>query len=189
MGLYYPVVVKGIYFDSVRQAAKKLHICAKYIRRKCKIIENEDYYFTEYRIPDKKECCICHEVKLLSDFFNSKLTRDFKSTDCKICSVKASNKNRKDNFNRYKDNTLKRIFNITLEEYNTLFNNQNGCCAICGKHQSELKKSLCVDHDHITNKIRGLLCQTCNVAIGLLKDDVNILQMGVEYLKQYKNND
>lgn len=74
-------------------------------------------------------------------------------------------------------------YGLTLEDYDKLFKEQNGCCAICETHQSELKHSLSVDHNHETNKIRGLLCNNCNRSIGLLKDDIEVLEKAIVYLK------
>jgi hypothetical protein len=71
-----------------------------------------------------------------------------------------------------------------MEQYNTLFIGQDGRCAICFLHQSELKKAFAVDHDHSTNEIRGLLCQNCNVGIGNLKDSVTLLENALSYLNQ-----
>jgi len=65
---------------------------------------------------------------------------------------------------------LLRNYNLSLQEYNQLFDKQLGCCAICNTHQSEFKKALPVDHDHDTGKVRGLLCFQCNSGIGQLKD-------------------
>lgn len=78
---------------------------------------------------------------------------------------------------------LRNKYNITPEQYNELFNKQNGKCMICKKHQSELKKLLGVDHNHKTGKVRGLLCDNCNKGIGLLKEDINILINAINYLK------
>lgn len=64
----------------------------------------------------------------------------------------------------------KRIYGISNEDYQRMFMNQNGCCAICGKHQMQEKQALCVDHDHKTGKIRGLLCKRCNHYITILDD-------------------
>ena len=79
---------------------------------------------------------------------------------------------------------LKRKYNITQEQYDELYNKQNGCCAICKKHQSELKKILGVDHNHKTGKIRGLLCDNCNKGLGCLKDDKDIINNAGNYLKE-----
>ncbi len=78
---------------------------------------------------------------------------------------------------------LKRQFGITLDDYNKMFEHQNGCCAICGTHQSELPRALAVDHCHTTLINRGLLCMPCNLMIGHAKDNINILKKAINYLK------
>ena len=60
---------------------------------------------------------------------------------------------------------MRYLYGLKIAEYNRLFNIQNGRCAICEKHQFELKRRLDVDHDHKTGKIRGLLCNYCNKII------------------------
>jgi CRISPR/Cas system-associated protein Cas10 (large subunit of type III CRISPR-Cas system) len=71
---------------------------------------------------------------------------------------------------------------ITIEEFNKLFDKQEGRCAICGRHQIEFKRPLDVDHNHITGKIRGLLCNRCNIAIGLFSENIEVLQRAISYL-------
>jgi len=78
---------------------------------------------------------------------------------------------------------LKNKYNITLEDYNSLFVKQNGCCLICGKHQSELKYKLAVDHNHKTGEVRGLLCNHCNAGLGNFNDDKKLLLKASEYLE------
>lgn len=73
-------------------------------------------------------------------------------------------------------------FNLTNEDYNQMFDNQGGNCAICGKHQSEFKKSLAVDHCHTTSKVRGLLCNNCNLGLGNFKDEIEFLANAITYL-------
>jgi hypothetical protein len=94
--------------------------------------------------------------------------------------VKKWSDNNKD---KARHSQLKYYFGISLEEYNKIFTEQKGCCKICGKHQTEFKKALFVDHDHTTGKIRGLLCLTCNLLIGRTKDDITILERALTYLK------
>lgn len=72
---------------------------------------------------------------------------------------------------------------ITLEQYQVMYDKQNGCCAICNVHQDKLKQAMCVDHNHITGKIRGLLCGKCNRGIGYLNDSINTLEQAINYLK------
>lgn len=74
---------------------------------------------------------------------------------------------------------------MTLSEYNLLLEKQDGKCAICktsnpkgrGKH-----RKFAVDHCHTTNKVRGLLCVMCNTAIGLLKDNAEIIENAKQYI-------
>lgn len=73
---------------------------------------------------------------------------------------------RKNNPLKIKNSKLKNVYGITLEDYNRLFVKQNGKCWICGVHASDLKGPLQVDHIHSTGKVRGLLCNKCNVRLG-----------------------
>ncbi len=58
------------------------------------------------------------------------------------------------------------ILNFTLVDYDRLYQIQQGCCAICRIHQTKLNRRLDVDHNHLTGKVRGLLCMKCNTAVG-----------------------
>lgn len=80
---------------------------------------------------------------------------------------------------------LKKVYGITLEEYNELVNRQDGRCAGCKKTQEQLDHPLHVDHCHSTGNIRGLLCRKCNSALGYVEDSVETL----ENLKNYLNSD
>ena len=70
-----------------------------------------------------------------------------------------------------------------------MFERQQGCCKVCGIHQTELKKPLFVDHCHITGKVRGLLYNKCNMALGFVNDDILILNSLIEYLKINKDDE
>jgi hypothetical protein len=72
-------------------------------------------------------------------------------------------------------------YRITVEEYRRLLKEQQGKCAICGEHSS---RWLCVDHDHKTDVIRGLLCESCNMAIGKMKDNPTLLETAARYLRK-----
>jgi hypothetical protein len=63
---------------------------------------------------------------------------------------------------------------------------QDGYCAICGRHQSEFQRGLCIDHDHATGKIRGLLCFSCNGGLGQFADSIERLEVAIAYLKRHK---
>jgi len=93
-----------------------------------------------------------------------------------------SEKGRKKRKTTNRRNLLKLNYNITIDEYDKMFRHQQGCCAICGIHQTELKKRLFVDHDHKTGKVRGLLCPNCNRRLGVLENE-NFKIVAGEYLK------
>lgn len=78
------------------------------------------------------------------------------------------------------NSSMKKQYNITLSEYNRLFDHQLGKCYICGKEQE--KKRLAIDHDHKTGKLRGLLCHKCNMGIGMFNEDVSLLINAINYI-------
>ena len=79
-----------------------------------------------------------------------------------------------------RNSSMKRKYGITLKEYSKLLIAQNGTCAICGHPPNG--KHLAVDHDHITGKVRGLLCDSCNPMLGYARDDRKILASAIDYL-------
>ena len=80
---------------------------------------------------------------------------------------------------------LPRTYGITVEQYNVIFEAQEGCCAICKVHQSKFQKRLYVDHNHETGKVRALLCVNCNMLIGHAREDVSVLGKAINYLKEH----
>ncbi len=75
-------------------------------------------------------------------------------------------------------------YGLTNEQYESLLKSQNYMCAICRTHQKDLKMPLHVDHNHTTGKVRGMLCRDCNLALGLLKDNLFFCKNAVHYLEQ-----
>jgi Autographiviridae endonuclease VII len=78
-----------------------------------------------------------------------------------------------------RNSILKRLYGITLEDYNRLLAKQKGRCAICKKKP---RYRLHVDHDHRTKRVRRLLCRKCNPALGLFEDDLRIVRSAARYL-------
>ena len=89
----------------------------------------------------------------------------------------------KENPRRQKGYYLKNRFNISMKEWETIFNNQGKVCAIC-KIDKPSGMGWHTDHDHETNKVRGILCMNCNMALGLFKDKVEFLASAVLYLSK-----
>lgn len=82
-------------------------------------------------------------------------------------------------------------YGLTIAEYDRLFLKQKGRCAVCGSTSPNSKRarsdmSFCVDHDHVTGQVRGLLCQACNRALGMLKDDPELLEKAARYIRHHR---
>jgi len=82
---------------------------------------------------------------------------------------------------REREAHLKRKFGITAAQYDAMLASQGGVCAICGDAPKD-DVSLHVDHEHGSGRVRGLLCMRCNNALGLLKEDEELLWSALTYL-------
>ena len=80
---------------------------------------------------------------------------------------------------RVRDQKLRARYGISLGDYLEMLRGQNGACAVCGGGGK-----LHVDHCHETGRVRGLLCGSCNRALGLLKDDIDSLKKAIDYLQK-----
>jgi hypothetical protein len=83
---------------------------------------------------------------------------------------------------------LKRKYKMTLEQYDAMIETQGGACKICGVKPMPNKYGkpvLCVDHDHATGKVRGLLCHHCNCTIGYARDSISTLRAAIAYLEEH----
>lgn len=85
-----------------------------------------------------------------------------------------------------KDKFLQTKFGITLNKYLSILLLQDNCCKICGLNMDNYSKYFDVDHNHENNQVRGLLCNRCNMGIGLLRDDFNLVKNAIDYLEKYK---
>lgn len=77
-------------------------------------------------------------------------------------------------------------YNVPLGTYYNLMKSQEHKCALCTKHRDEFDKDFAVDHCHTTGKIRGLLCQECNLGLGKFKDDTIVMDKAISYLNAAK---
>lgn len=123
---------------------------------------------------DTKTCSKCKRVLPYSEFNKSKATKDKHQTICREC-------------HKRHDVNYKLILNygITEVERDVMLINQGGRCKIC----KVILDSSChtlrphVDHDHISKQVRGVLCGSCNFAIGLFEDSPETLQRAISYLE------
>jgi len=74
---------------------------------------------------------------------------------------------------------VRRKYGVSKEEWEALYERQGGRCAICRKR---LVGKICLDHDHDTDEVRGLLCNTCNQGLGYFDDDPELMRAAMAYL-------
>ena len=136
---------------------------------------------------NKKSCSKCKQDLPITDFVRRKFSPSGKwgyTSWCKPCRRQKAKQDWTDGGIR--DKIYQRKFGITLEDYQRMFESQNGCCAICGtdKPTGHGKKNgrLSVDHDHETGFVRGLLCTNCNIALGGFFDNIDYLKKAIDYL-------
>jgi hypothetical protein len=78
-------------------------------------------------------------------------------------------------------------YGITMQEYRRLWLKQKGVCAICElPERTERNHLLTIDHDHVTDHVRGLLCSQCNRAIGMLQDDPKVIEAAAAYVRRHR---
>lgn len=91
-----------------------------------------------------------------------------------------------------RDNALQRLYGITLDNFNQLVLIQNGLCAICKlppkvrKVRGGIAQSLCVDHNHTTTRIRELLCADCNLLVGQIEKNRQLVTPILQYLDKHQ---
>jgi hypothetical protein len=142
---------------------------------------------------------MCGEIKERSRFSKS---RDGKHgpvlrAECKDCRSTQAMEWFRDNAERHLETNrnwrIPRTYGIPAAQYDDMLAAQGGLCAICGEKEKTVHGrtgmpfNLSIDHDHQTGRVRGLLCQACNRAIGMLKDDTDVLRKALEYLLHHKD--
>lgn len=124
-----------------------------------------------------KKCTKCKQEKAKDSFIKHPHTKDSLGVYCKPCRTEIRQEYIKKNpHKRHRRAKL----GITLEQYNDLLTKQNGKCAIC--FSVDKNRALSVDHCHLTGQIRGLLCTSCNNALGLFKDNVETIIKAASYV-------
>lgn len=144
-----------------------------------------------------KKCSDCKELLPYSEFY--KRPRDgVPLKRCKKChSIMCKSVTKKEFENssdpqviskyEYKiDNRLKKLYGITLKEYNIILKNQKGRCPICLLNLKGRKP--CVDHNHKNNITRQILCNSCNLVLGYFKDSKVILKSAIKYIRKHNEN-
>ena len=146
-------------------------------------------------VPEEKKCSKCHKIKPLSVFAKGEGTYG-KRSYCGPCGVIWNTAWRRRNVEKNRAYSIKhahsekgqstyykRMYGITKIQYDALMTQQGGVCAICGKTNPSERK-LSVDHNHTTGKVRGLLCNQCNVMLGLGGESICQLKSAIKYLEK-----
>lgn len=164
---------------AVRNDPETLFTCTK-----CKVIKpNKDFYprkSTDTVIRKfRAQCKDCEGSKRRIEMFENRFKHNEKrKKDFKLLSA-----------DEKRNKILKDKYGITLEDYNNLLEQQDNKCAICLSDNPKIRTatSFYIDHCHETLKVRGLLCQACNSALGLFEDKIENLQKAIEYLNKSRN--
>lgn len=125
-------------------------------------------------------CSKCNVEKPISEFYRDKQKSYGHRPDCKSCNIQKCKEWVSKNKDKRKYNLIKYETGLTKEQFNELFVFQEGVCGICGGEIGE--RRLCVDHDHNSMLIRGLLCAQCNTGLGFFKDSKEFLSRAIYYL-------
>lgn len=116
-----------------------------------------------------KICTKCKKEKPFDGFYKRKDRKRGRLSRCKECVKKQRRKERltvESKINRRRRH-LQETYDMTPKDWDKMYNEQQGCCGICGKHQSELKETLEIDHEHWdSERVRGLCCKHCNIRLG-----------------------
>jgi len=146
-----------------------------------------------------KKCTKCEQTLTLEHFSKHPTAKYGRNSVCIKCDsarvvawqranrektrARAQRFNQKESTKQYRRQwMLENRYGITQEEFDVLKEQQGGRCAICDTECEDLH----IDHDHLSGKVRGLLCGSCNRAIGLLKEDPAVVRKAVEYLEKNK---
>lgn len=128
----------------------------------------------------EQHCSKCRQILPVSFFYRSIKRKNGRHPRCKQCCKSPMDPH-------YRRRTT---FGIEPVDYIKLLKKQKNVCAICSRPEWRTMRgkvrSLSIDHDHKTGKVRGLLCTDCNLGIGRLKDDPNLLRNAIKYLKRHQ---
>ncbi len=137
-----------------------------------------DSYVQSGVIPRHKRCSRCKKRKSSTEFSPHKGRSDGLQSRCKSCRTDLELARRQTGAIRVYQ--INRLYGLSSTGYAALLDMQGGTCAIC--RQVYAAEKLCIDHDHATGKIRGILCNPCNTGLGFFKDNPDRLHSALDYL-------
>lgn len=129
-----------------------------------------------------KTCISCDQSLPLAQFYKAPRTADGHDCRCKRCRIRMA---------RQRWYAIK--YGITLEEFEAMEAAQDGLCALCASPGTPNGRSgtkrLSVDHCHETGRVRALLCNPCNVSLGLMKESPELLRKAADYLELFRGDE
>jgi hypothetical protein len=120
-------------------------------------------------------CARCSTWKPLDAFGADRSRRSGKQIYCRPCRATVNAEYRP-------GYDIERVYGITLDDYETMFDKQGRVCAICQRPRLPNERRFDVDHNHDTGKVRGILCGACNTGLGHFGDDIHLLVRAENYL-------
>jgi len=168
------------------------------IKSRRKRVGANKYTAYTYVTDTEKRCSLCEKIKPHSEFHKDPKNIRAKGLAyyCKDCANRKSREHHKRKHassEEYrlakKANYIKSRFNISLEKYNELLENQKFVCGICGIYLKKHKHFAHLDHDHSTGKIREFLCTNCNRGLGHFMDSPQLLIKAATYITKHKELD
>jgi hypothetical protein len=129
---------------------------------------------------DHKWCPDCDTVKPLVEFPRTSASKTGRHTYCRPCH-NARGRASLEKAGGSRTYHLQKRYGITAEQFDAMLAQQSGVCAIC-----EVEPAVHVDHDHVTGRIRALLCFNCNGGLGNFRDDPLFLYAAAEYVAYHR---
>ena len=126
-----------------------------------------------------RRCSRCGEVKPLEEFPRHRSSPQGRGYHCKPCHARITRANIKKNHGSGRAFQLKRRYKFDAVQVEWMILQQGGVCAVC-----RTRKPVHVDHDHVTGRVRGILCFNCNRGIGKFHDDPALLRSAIAYIDQ-----
>lgn len=184
----YAIAYKSRHPDKVRRNQQKGDAA-----RRNKTIERRGLGWGKRETPEGRRCSGCEKRLPNTEFY--KKGEKF-SAYCKPCDRSVSQAWRKQNKEKFratqKRSELKAKYGLTMDAFQSLVMAQGGKCAIC-RNQMDMEnapsRNCCVDHDHATGAVRGVLCRMCNIGLGNFKDDEGALASAISYLRRARGKE
>ena len=137
-----------------------------------------------------KKCPKCKTEKPLTEFWKNKAMTDGFQCWCKDCwkvitTARRNGPNREVELRQRRNRHIVNKYGITIDEYESILNEQGGVCAICKQKNPTKIREMALDHNHDTGQVRGILCENCNRGLGLFKENQEYLNSAIEYLGRW----